>query len=521
MSFEEQFDKIVRQKAEEQAYPFDEANWEKASQMIDASRKGAAVPAGSSLWIPAVIGVVVAGAGIVAASYFIGTNNTNHKALLETGKENTLVTPSSAHEKNSTDASASPVNTETGTSPVVISNTELTKTEKEGSTSADAAAALRPDRSSIQPANPSIRSTSPNTSLAEQQSNQQTNGHRSVNSSGVQQESTATSGSQPENVLSSQTPNHSAASSNNSSMNADLNAWSANQSQARQEEGTAVQESAVPAVPSNLNPESKSEPGTNGSEMQVAASEALFTEFLPMRYSVNDTNGNESLSSSFQFLSCYETDYYKSLPKYYTNYFGLQAGAAYLLGWQTNNITDAKGMNWYAGIQAGHYFNRYIGFGAGVEVFSIEHIQQPFYKNTMVQYSFGSSTSYTLVTSNQLYYVALPIKAHLRFNKAHVLSLGFTAGWLSQAKNTEATYLSSDFNSPAAPAKQVYGVYQGANRLNMMLSADYQLKVTNKLTMTGGFNYGLSDLFKNNSFISAIEKPIGIRLGLQFNLFQK
>src|ERR1051325_5229512 len=36
----DKFEKLVKEKYGEQEFPFDEANWEKASKMIDASRQG-------------------------------------------------------------------------------------------------------------------------------------------------------------------------------------------------------------------------------------------------------------------------------------------------------------------------------------------------------------------------------------------------------------------------------------------------------------------------------------------------
>jgi hypothetical protein len=41
MSFEEEFDKIIRQKTEGAEFPFEEANWERMSGALDADRRGA------------------------------------------------------------------------------------------------------------------------------------------------------------------------------------------------------------------------------------------------------------------------------------------------------------------------------------------------------------------------------------------------------------------------------------------------------------------------------------------------
>src|SRR5690606_34686203 len=40
MSYEEEFDRIIREKVEQQHYPFEESSWTKASKLISQSRRG-------------------------------------------------------------------------------------------------------------------------------------------------------------------------------------------------------------------------------------------------------------------------------------------------------------------------------------------------------------------------------------------------------------------------------------------------------------------------------------------------
>src|SRR5436190_17656046 len=55
MSYEEEFDKIIRQKAGETDYPFDENNWVKTSQMIDAERSAARKLFWKKFYLPAAV----------------------------------------------------------------------------------------------------------------------------------------------------------------------------------------------------------------------------------------------------------------------------------------------------------------------------------------------------------------------------------------------------------------------------------------------------------------------------------
>ena len=66
MSFEEEFDKKVRQKAEGVDYPFDSSNWEKASRMIDAERLPGAVKAAGKSYASLGIGLFVGTAVLVS-----------------------------------------------------------------------------------------------------------------------------------------------------------------------------------------------------------------------------------------------------------------------------------------------------------------------------------------------------------------------------------------------------------------------------------------------------------------------
>src|SRR4051812_18785644 len=76
MSFEEEFDKIIRQKSEEAKYPFDEKNWEKVSSMLDAERKATAGVFFKKFYLTGLLIVFVGAIGFIAIDSITGKPGT-------------------------------------------------------------------------------------------------------------------------------------------------------------------------------------------------------------------------------------------------------------------------------------------------------------------------------------------------------------------------------------------------------------------------------------------------------------
>ena len=65
------------------------------------------------------------------------------------------------------------------------------------------------------------------------------------------------------------------------------------------------------------------------------------------------------------------------------------------------------------------------------------------------------------------------------------------------------------------------GVYQGINTSNVLLSAFYKKQLSKRFNVNAEFIYGATDIFKNTVNIKNIEKPLGLRLSIQYTLFDK
>src|SRR5688500_2134284 len=78
MSFEEEFDKIIRQKAEEAKYPFEESNWEKTSRMLDTERQASRALKLKRFYLPAVLCLAIGSVGMLVYSYMNTPENQEH-----------------------------------------------------------------------------------------------------------------------------------------------------------------------------------------------------------------------------------------------------------------------------------------------------------------------------------------------------------------------------------------------------------------------------------------------------------
>jgi hypothetical protein len=216
----------------------------------------------------------------------------------------------------------------------------------------------------------------------------------------------------------------------------------------------------------------------------------------------------------------YDEDYYKNKNRK-THFLNVEAGACYLLGWDTKFGKDAKGFNWYGGLNYGLYLSKNTSISAGAQVYNISHIEQPFFTGSKTDYSFSSVTTNTTVTSNTLYYAAVPIKISYALNQQNKIGLGFNMGFLISSKNKIETYTLLDNGKVNNVITNNTGAYKGVNTNNMLLNAFYTTQFTNRIGLNAEFIYGVSDIFNNTNTIKNIEKSLGLRLSLQYTLFDK
>ncbi|PBQ34469.1 hypothetical protein CNR22_22705 [Sphingobacteriaceae bacterium] len=514
MSFEEEFDSIIRRKAEGESYPFDESNWEKTSALLDAERNTTRALKIKQLYLPVVLVLAIGTAGLMTYNYFDSVKGTTQtakelavvaKADIATSNNENKITVSSSKlkttslddkkqndESTNTIANNASQNTSEITKAVVVKSaaekTHMAAISKEKNTSTNQETALK-----IKESNLPLSTT---TSKEEKSKAENQNGER--------QEKLA---ERSENIMAVEPANAKEATNfeaSNKSASTELPEITSENSRSEADNSYVIPASAAPSA-SDLN--------------QVVNADQLSAVYSTLPFEVSDQEIN---SGPFVYLNRYDDEYYKK-KNAKTHYLDIEFGANYLLGWNAAKGKDGDGMNWYAGLNYGRYLSNKFNVSIGLQAYNIANIKQPFYLVAAKEYGFGSNLIYTRVTSNELYYLAVPLKFNYMINRKNSIGLGVNAAYLIGATNTVSKYytLDNEVRTVGPSDTQTKGIYKGTNTMNIMLTANYKTQLVKRVGLNLEFNYGVSDMFKNTDQVKTSEVPMGIRVGLTYAIFDK
>lgn len=459
MKPEQQFDKNLRKKMEsaEEEFAFNEADWQKASKMMDAERAALGSKLKKVLLLSASVFLILG--SIVFLGYkYIGTETNNNLAQSSSQKTNFNETRTTAsvdylQEINNENSDALPKKENFIDAKLINSSAkELNKT-----TGSNSDAELL--------SNPSLNNSTSNSGKIV--------------------------ASKKEKVYNSSSQKHAFAS------------YEDNNSIRNQEQQTS----------------SNKEQAVNNSEN--AGSNMYENFYLKTKISVLPEHIIEGdiKNTSYDFIRIYDEDYYKT-KKRKLHYFEAEAGTAYMFGWNTSKGTDAKGFNAYAGLNYGFLIKKHFSASIGAQVYSIGNVTKPFFTASEVNYDFGSNGTFTTVTTNSLIYFALPVKIHYAINKRNSIGMGVNTAFLFNGKNTIETYNMSDGVKSNIKQLHNTGYYEGTNTANVMLTASYSRAVSSRIKINTELVFGLSDIYKNTESNVTFENSKGIRIGLQYTLFK-
>ncbi|MBS1650990.1 MAG: hypothetical protein JSU07_03180 [Bacteroidetes bacterium] len=216
----------------------------------------------------------------------------------------------------------------------------------------------------------------------------------------------------------------------------------------------------------------------------------------------------------------------KGDPDYFVNrhrkhhFLNVEAGTAYLLGWNTLNGKDAAGLNYYAGLNYGFYLSKKLNLSFGVQAYNISNITQPFYTCQNINYSFGSTNNYTSITANQLLFISVPVNINYTYKNRHRFTAGINVATLLLEHNNVKTYTLNDADQRVVSNTYNNGNYNGISNKNIMLNVGYGFQLNKRMMLTAAFNFGLTDMYSNIQYTN-FERVSGARLGLSYTLFDK
>lgn len=490
MSFEEEFDRIVRQKAEGAEFPFDEKNWEKASKMLDAERKVVWMGFSAKAYVMILLFLCLGTAG-----YFLvmGSDAKEADTSVALNVKQTISETSVIRSEENTEVAKSEIAIKGPNEKTIqyLSNTE--NTIAEANTKANDKTVLTTESAKTE--NKITSSDFASSSLKKT---------AKANTSSNSTEETKRVSKPVIAVL----PSQSTGSANNSFT-----------------EKTTVADnmaSAKSGITTNVNDQynsTKSDFEVN--ERVVSENEQLEIGSLTVLIPKSEPAAEPEIAlAAINVLDYFDEDYYTP-ENYKKHYLDVEAGGAYLLGWKANSETDGRGFNWYAGVNYGFYVTKKASLSVGVQGYNISNIGKPFFNHTKTEYGFTSSSTQTMITAKSLYYVALPLKMAYSINPQSQIGVGCNVGLLVSSRNVMDTYFYQSDVRTDKTSVNTKGFYDGMNTTNIQWSVFYKTKLTNRLHVNAEALYAPSDIYRYTHSSISTANNFGFRLGLQYTLLER
>jgi len=517
MSFEEQFDKILNNKLNESDFPFDENNWEKAKNLIEANR---VVPTNKSKNL-LFFGLAFIGILSLGVFAYFQLNNTASNVV--------VVTNNTYNDKNSNLQSFNDEGKVTSNTLVENSNTKIinlnnNNLKAEIVNDKKSALNLKQETSNAIIENKNTSSETNNSNVTETNSYSETTNSKNKSESTNSNTNKNTTNSLPTNTSSNNSQNKLIAINSNNAINGNRMGNYNFKNKSFQKNNTKISSKINPIISKKENNSDEVRKDDKNLEITSTNEELLIYQPLNSKgFGINQTQlNNECKPTNANVLAIYDNDYYKNTKSKF-NFLNIEVGTTYLLGWNSanNNSKDAVGLNYYAGLNYGIYINPKTSISAGIQGFNISNIKQSFYTATKTLYDFGSTGSFTNIITNSMYYVAIPIKINYALSPISKIGLGVNTAFLVGGRNTIESYNLFDGVKTNATSTTNKGYYEGVNTKNITLSALYTRKLTKRFALNGEFMYGLSDVYINTKNNVTKQNTVGFKLGLIITLLDK
>lgn len=484
MNPEQKFDKIIRKKVDEAEFPFDEQNWNKLSEQLDTERRLAASRGwGKFLFLGLLF------LGITSASIAL------YKIQGPLGIKGELANNSS-NDNNDSSAQAHGVNGKnnnsnsdnnllaSGNSNEMGAVNYLAANSANANTSVDGLNSVMADLK-----NANINTTANSSKAGSVNSANSSNVNSTSESNSFESINTKSNGSNTKSAKNSSANKSGLADKkDNSFKNSESTAMALGERSISDLAGsTLLEHNALTRIDAKLN--------------------------------IVNTPRNLKLAA-LKIPNWYDEDYHRKGKKR-ISFLNAEAGGTFLLGWDSKDGKDARGFNWYAGVNYGKFINKNIGFSVGSQFYNIGNIKQSFYESSKAVYGLGSTSSNTVITTQSLYYFSVPLKFYYAVNASHQIGAGVNPSFLFSSKNRVENYRLTDGIKSNEMESKTSGIYEGVRLNNILISAFYRAKLNKRVFLNTEVVYGVRDVFKNTSSNNYSQKPLGLRVGLQYTLFEK
>ncbi|MBA2613164.1 MAG: hypothetical protein H0U95_14435 [Bacteroidetes bacterium] len=256
------------------------------------------------------------------------------------------------------------------------------------------------------------------------------------------------------------------------------------------------------------------------------ANHVLPSEVTPQKITPVTTLNNNTIDSVKNTIAATETPKKDSLPKPVVkepvHFISFEAGTNYLFGWNNPGKKDANGFNLVVGLNYSNIVTKKINFSIGIHYTTVRNLSYSNYTVKTTRYNFGEESDVMVFTPTTLHYLVTPIRVSYALDARNVFGLACNVGYLFNVNSNVELYSQTANQKSSSTVLRTSGYLQGFKTIDTQLSVFYRRNLSKDLCLHTEFMYGMSDV-KNNAFFSSSvkEKNVGFKFTLIYNLFKK
>jgi hypothetical protein len=212
----------------------------------------------------------------------------------------------------------------------------------------------------------------------------------------------------------------------------------------------------------------------------------------------------------------------KDSTKRFKHFFGIELGASYLIGWKNPTKKDAYGVNPHLGFNYTNLLPSNFFYSTGAYYTTVTNL---FYSKHVVKntrYRYSEESNVFEFTPTTLHYIALPLKVGYVLNPKNSIGIGGTVAYLFHTNGNVLIYSDQGGKQANTTTLKTSGYTQGFSSSDIQLNLFYRRQLFKNIIGNVELMYGITDV-KNDAFFKYANKEnnTGIKVTFIYNFFKK
>ena len=198
-------------------------------------------------------------------------------------------------------------------------------------------------------------------------------------------------------------------------------------------------------------------------------------------------------------------------------------GGIYHFGWDLNGQRSGNGAAFSAGLSYEKFLNKKLSLQTGLFAQSSGNLNSYSKQVVFSHPDFGKNDSVVQLNYLQSYNLTIPLQFNFYLSSSSRIGVGITGSMVTNTMGKLKTTLIDNAGTTEIDNKRVSNYFQGICRFDTGLTISYEQQISKRLSGQLIFNYGLIDRIDNSYFGTSTikEKDMYLRVSLNYKLFEK